>query len=220
MRCSTKSRALVVVCALLATCIAGWDRPARSALVVDIERDVGSAAILAFPATPTQPKPFTLPAQPIVPASSDGYMPSSWAVTPKGEFNFIVPLEAPPGRAGMMPAVSLAYTSGSGNGVAGVGWSVSGFSTITRGGRNWAMHGATDGVDFTARDRFYLDGQELVGVTGTAYGGNGAEYRTAADTFVRVRSTSTQAMDPQGPEQFVVEMGDGRTRTYSPVVWL
>ena len=100
MRCSTKSRAVVVACTLLATCIAGWDRPARSALVLDIERDIRIAAILGIPATPTQPKPFTLPAQPIVAASSDGYLPSSWAVTPKGEFTFTLPLAIPPGDYG------------------------------------------------------------------------------------------------------------------------
>ena len=167
---------------------------------------------------PVQPKPFTLPAQPIQPASSDGYLPSSWAVTPKGEFTFTVPLALPPGRAGMTPAISLGYASGSGDGIAGVGWSVSGFSTITRGGRRWVQHGTTDGVDFSERDRFYLDGQELVGVNATPYGGNGAEYRTESDTFVRVHSTSAQAQDPLGPEQFTVELGDGRVRTYKPVV--
>src|SRR6185312_7275343 len=65
---------------------------------------------------------------------------------------------------------------------------------------------------------FYLDGQELVGVNATPYGGNGAEYRTQTDTSVRVHSASSQAQDPKGPETFVVELGDGRVRTYAPVM--
>jgi hypothetical protein len=128
-----------------------------------------------------------------------------------------LPIAVPPGRAGMAPTLSLDYSSGSGNGIAGVGWSVSGFSTITRMGRNGTRDGETDGVDFTPRDRFYLDGEELVGVNATPYGGNGAEYRTEPDAFVRVHSTSAQPLDPKGPESFVVELGDGRVRTYAPV---
>jgi RHS repeat-associated protein len=176
-----------------------------------------SASLLAVPPIPVQPHPFTIPAQPIVAASTNGYLPSSWSVTPKGELALTLPLAVPPGRAGMEPVLSLDYSSSSGNGLAGVGWSVSGFSTITRGGRNWTRDGETDGVDFTPRDRFYLDGEELVGVNATAYGGNGAEYRTEPDAFVRVHSTSAQALDPKGPESFVVELGDGRVRTYAPV---
>ena len=70
---------------------------------------------------------------------------------------------------------------------------------------------------YDSEDRFYLDGQELIAIGG-AYGGNGTEYRTEPDTFVRVRSTSAQALDAAGPEQFTVELGDGRVRTYAAVM--
>ena len=197
--------------------LAGSLPPGVSAQPTLILPLIARASFAGLPTTPIQPKPFAVPAQPIVAASSDGYLPSSWSVTPKGEFTFTMPLAVPPGRAGMAPALSLDYASGTGNGIAGVGWSVTGFSTITRGGRVWARDGATDGVDFSVRDRFYLDGQELVGVNATPYGGNGAEYRTEPDTFVRVHSMSAQVQDPEGPEQFIVELGDGRVRTYSAV---
>ncbi|MGH8173340.1 MAG: SpvB/TcaC N-terminal domain-containing protein, partial [Rhodanobacteraceae bacterium] len=199
------------------TAFSGWGEVAHSAMPLEMARGVASIVAAGVPTTPLRPKPFTVPAQPIVPASSDGYLPSSWTVTPKGEFTFALPLAVPPGRAGMAPSLTLEYASGTGNGIVGVGWSVSGFSTITRSGRAWANHGETDGVDFSVRDRFYLDGQELVGVDAAAYGGNGAEYRTASDTFVRVHSTSAEALDPMGPEEFTVELGDGRTRTYAAV---
>lgn len=209
-------RLSVASIAVVVTLLSGWT-PAQTAISSRLVDALPRIAIAGLPAVPLQPKPFSVPAQPIVGASSDGYLPSSWDVTPKGEFAFTVPMAVPPGRAGMAPSLALSYASGTGNGIAGVGWSVTGFSTITRGGRVWARDGATDGVDFSVRDRFYLDGQELVGVTATPYGGNGAEYRTEADTFVRVRSTSAAALDPLGPEQFTVELGDGRIRTYAPV---
>ena len=209
-----RSRAFTVGIAFLATILCGAT-PAQTAPLAQMLVNVTWSGV---PAQPVQPHPFTIPAQPIVAASSEGYLPSSWEVTPKGEFSWTLPLAMPPGRAGMTPSLSLSYASGTGSGIAGVGWSVSGFSTITRGGRVWARDGATDGVDFSVRDRFYLDGQELIGVDATPYGGNGAEYRTDTDTFVRVHSLSGLSLDPKGPEQFTVELGDGRVRTYAPVM--
>jgi RHS repeat-associated protein len=210
------SRPAIASIACLMTLLAG-SRPLHAGVSSAIGTAFVSASLLAVPPIPVQPKPFTIPAQPIVAASTNGYLPSSWSVTPKGELSLILPLAVPPGRAGMAPSLSLEYSSSSGNGLAGVGWRVSGFSTITRGGRNWTRDGETDGVDFTPRDRFYLDGEELVGVNATPYGGNGAEYRTEPDAFVRVHSTSALPLDPKGPEAFVVELGDGRVRTYAPL---
>jgi len=208
-----RNRVVVFVLAVCLTVLSGWSfaQPQTSAQLI------ASATIAGNPVVPIQPKPFSIPAQPIEPASSNGYLPSSWTVTPKGEFSFGLPLAVPPGRAGMAPSLSLDYASGTGNGLAGVGWSLSASSTITRGGHVWARHGRTDGVAFNTHDLFYLDGQELVGIDATPYGGNGAEYRTEPERFVRVRSASTQPFDPLGPESFTVELGDGRVRTYSAV---
>jgi RHS repeat-associated protein len=185
--------------------------------VVPAARQIAGIVLADIAPVPIAPKPFAVPAQPIVAASSDGYLPSSWSVTPKGAFTFSLPLTVPPGRAGMEPTLSLEYTSTAGDGIVGTGWSVTGFSTITRGGRSWAAHGTTSGVRFDSEDRFYLDGQELIAIGG-AYGGNGTEYRTEPDTFVRVRSTSTTPLDAAGPEQFTVEPGDGRVLTYAAVM--
>jgi RHS repeat-associated protein len=184
---------------------------------VTAARGIAGFALMDVAPVPVPPKPFAVPAQPIVAASADGYQPSSWSVTPKGAFAFALPLAVPPGRAGMQPALSLEYASTAGDGIIGMGWSVTGFSTITRGGRSWAVHGKTSGVRYDSEDRFYLDGQELIAIGG-AYGGNGTEYRTEPDTFVRVRSISAQALDAAGPEQFTVELGDGHVRTYAAVM--
>jgi hypothetical protein len=42
-----------------------------------------------------------------------------------------VPIDLPPGRAGLQPSLTLAYNSGSGNGPFGLGWSL-GVPGITR----------------------------------------------------------------------------------------
>ena len=212
----TRSRAFVIVFAMVTTVLCGV--ASAQPMPLALTPALGAVAWAGMPTVPVLPKPFSVPAQPIVAASADGYLPSSWGVTAKGAFTFTLPLAVPPGRAGMVPSLALSYASENGNGLAGVGWSVTGFSTITRGGRTWSRDGATDGVDYSVRDRFYLDGQELIDVSATPYGGNGAEYRTEPETFVRVHSTSALALDPKGPEQFTVELGDGRLRTYAPVL--
>lgn len=51
-------------------------------------------------------------------------------VTPAGAFTYSIPLEVPEGRNGMQPSLSLTYTGGRGNGLLGVGWSLSGLSYL------------------------------------------------------------------------------------------
>ena len=53
-----------------------------------------------------------------------------------GTANFSVPITLPPGRNGLEPQLSLAYSSGNGNGPFGLGWSVSvpGVSRLTSQG--------------------------------------------------------------------------------------
>jgi hypothetical protein len=111
---------------------------------------------------PTPPEMLALPPAPIVVGTSAGYLPGSWEVTPAGRFTYSIPLDVPAGRADMQPKLSLAYSSGAGNGLVGVGWSVSGLSAITRCGKSLASEGVVDGVDYSdfattpesARDRF------------------------------------------------------------------
>ncbi|MFH1261920.1 MAG: FG-GAP-like repeat-containing protein [Pseudomonadota bacterium] len=73
-----------------------------------------------------------------------------------GSFSWSIPIEVP-SYYGIEPSLSLSYNSGGGNGIAGVGWSLSGYSTIERGG---LIHTPPQYDD--NRDTYYLDGQELV----------------------------------------------------------
>ncbi|WP_167542949.1 SpvB/TcaC N-terminal domain-containing protein [Pseudoalteromonas prydzensis] len=102
-----------------------------------------------------------------------------------GAATYHIPIELPPERAGMQPVVSLNYSSRSGNGIAGVGWSLSAGSNITRCAATYAQDGFTQHPQYNSNDRLCLDGQRLVVESGT-YGSSGAEYRTEIDSFVRV----------------------------------
>jgi hypothetical protein len=56
-----------------------------------------------------------------------------------GAAAYVIAIEVPPGRRGVQPRISLRYDSRAGNGIAGVGWSLSAESSIYRCPRTIAM---------------------------------------------------------------------------------
>ncbi|MCY7294223.1 Ig-like domain-containing protein, partial [Alteromonas sp. a30] len=116
-----------------------------------------------------------------------------------GAASYHIPIVIPPGRNGVQPNVALNYSSRSGNGIAGVGFSLSASSSITRCPATVAQDNFIAGVDYTATDRLCLDGQRLVLVGGT-YGNDGATYRTEIESLVSV----TQSGDYSGAASFTV----------------
>jgi RHS repeat-associated protein len=156
-----------------------------------------------------------VPGQPIVPTGTSGYQQDSWQAMPDGAFTYRLPLDVPAGRAGMAPRLTLGYSSQAGDGLFGLGWSMSGLSSITRCGQSLSTEGIVLPVSYTRDDRFCLDGQKLVGVGdgGIAYGTDGKEYRTETDSFAKVMSFGG-TLDG-GPTEFRVATKDGRLRFYS-----
>ena len=106
-----------------------------------------------------------------------------------------VPLWVSPGTAGLQPALSLSYSSQGGAGIAGYGWSLSGFSSITRGKKTLVTDKEIHGVNFTYDDQYYLDGQRLILVSGM-HGHDGAEYRTEIETFTRIIAKESAGNGP------------------------
>ncbi|RKG83990.1 hypothetical protein D7W82_23580 [Corallococcus sp. CA049B] len=158
---------------------------------------------------------LTLPASTILPTETvngvaSGLTVGRLDVSLDGAATYALPLWVPPGRAGIQPSLTLSYNSRGGNGLLGMGWSVSGFSSITR------CHPSLDGagkrlpIQFTQADDLCLDGARLVLITGSV-GAIGATYRTEIDTFSQVKVTDA---DANGPKQFEVRTRDGQVLTY------
>jgi hypothetical protein len=115
-----------------------------------------------------------------------------FAVSESGAATITIPIQVPRGIAGMEPQLSLNYSSGSGNGLLGVGWTLAGPSAITRCPKTVLFdNGVRGAVTFTNGDRFCLDGQRLEAVdpnrnNDTNYGASGTEYRTERDSLSRI----------------------------------
>lgn len=150
---------------------------------------------------------FCSSAWPQTPATVAGSTPGQFSVSPSGAATYRIPIQVPPGVAGMEPKLELVYNSQGGNGLLGMGWSLSGLSSITRCPRTMATDGVRGGVNLDANDRFCLDGQRLLVVAGV-YGGVGSEYKTELESFSKI--TSVGALGT-GPQSFAIRP-NGRAR--------
>ena len=122
-----------------------------------------------------------------------------------------------PGTNGMMPSMSVAYSSGGGNGLMGDSWSLQGLSSITRCGRSRVIDGYQEAVTWTSKDQFCLNGQRLIEVNeddrtyfDDAYA---REYRTAMDGFSRIVAFNF-ANGEKEPSHFLVWTKQGEILSY------
>jgi hypothetical protein len=143
-------------------------------------------------------------------SGTTGKLAGSLNVGSGGSSQYTIPVARPPGTAGMAPAVALKYDSSGGNGVAGVGWSLTGLSQISRCGRDFAHDNARAGVDLSAGDPFCLDAQRLILVSGSQ-GAAGSQYRTEIESFSRIEAIGSAG---NGPASFVVTLRDGTRLEY------
>lgn len=137
-------------------------------------------------------------------------IPGKFAVSQIGAATYTIPIQVPPGVVGMEPKLALSYNSRAGNGILGVGWSLTGLPTITRCPRTTPQDGVKGGVAYDANDRFCLDGQRLMLVSGT-YGAPGSTYGTEIESLARVTAFGTAG---SGPQYFVVKTRDGQTMEF------
>jgi RHS repeat-associated protein len=171
-----------------------------------------------------------VPDLPGAPASAVGALAGQFAVTEQGTAAYTIPIEVPPGRAGLEPSLSLRYAASRSPGDLGVGWHIDGLSKITRCARTNALDGYAAPVKNDETDRFCLDGKRLAALPGHQYGSDRAEYRTVVDTFSKVVSfvdvnlpgiqldnvqgVIRAAREKQGPDYFEVRTKDGRILTF------
>ncbi len=128
-------------------------------------------------------------------AANFGWTPGELSVSHDGVANYAVPLWSPAGRGSVTPQLSLSYNSGAGNGVLGVGWSLSGLSAITWCGRTMAQDGYTDAGHFDGSDALCLDGKRLVPVVGALCPADRVPHRSG-DLRPNRRSTTHKTTCP------------------------
>ena len=149
--------------------------------------------------------------------SEVGSTGGEFSVDDSGNARYSLPIMTGPSTGGMAPQISVNYSSARGHGPLGVGWSVGGISLITRCGQTVEQDGTRNtGVQMNSDDRFCLDGQRLMLVSGTDYHSNDAEYRTEIDTFSRITPAGS-GNSGGGPSAFTVQRRDGTTATYGSV---
>ena len=137
-------------------------------------------------------------------------LPAEFDVTNSGQATYKIPVITAPGSAGLVPNVSLNYSSGGGNGIAGLGWSLSAYGAISRCRQTEGVDGVAKPITWTSEDRFCLNGDRLLLVSGT-YGASGSTYKTEIDSFARVTAIGGVAGHP---DYFTVEYKDGIIETY------
>lgn len=136
-----------------------------------------------------------------------GSINGSFNVSLVGSANYTIPLIIPPGSNGMTPNLSLEYSSSieSSEGILSRGWKLGGISEIQRVHKTISQDGFVDGVNLDSEDRFSIDGDRLISISGS-YGQNGSVYHTEIDSYSKITSLGQNG---QGPDSFIVETKDG-----------
>lgn len=137
--------------------------------------------------------------------------PGQFGVSEAGAATYAIPIQVPHGVTGVQPALALVYSSQGGNGLLGVGWNLSGLSSVQRCPRTMAQDGFRGTVDY-ANDRYCLDGQRLTAISGVD-GAHQTEYRTEKESFSKIISYS-EAGATNGPGSFIVKTKAGLTMEY------
>jgi hypothetical protein len=141
-------------------------------------------------------------------------VPSQWSVNAGGGANYSVPIQAPLGVSGLEPKLSLVYSSGSrGADISGLGWSLSGLSSIQRCSQSIKQDGVKIPVPVALKpsDRFCIDGARL-NLVGGEYGGADSVYRSEIDDRSDVKASLLSGVT--GPAKFVVRNGAGLTMEF------
>jgi RHS repeat-associated protein len=148
-----------------------------------------------------------------------GYTQGGFGVSDGGAATYSIPFVIPAGTAGLQPKIGLSYSSQSGNSFVGLGWSLTGLSSITRSSKTRAQDETADasqqtkavslGIAYNKSDRFSLDGERLVLAPDSIrtniafddnYGNNQTIYYTEQNSFTRV--ILNENATSQSPQSF------------------
>ena len=133
-------------------------------------------------------------------------------VTSMGQLQYTLPIATPPGIKNVAPQINFLYTSGSGNGIARYGWSISGITSISRIAKTIENNGEVKGIQLDYSDYYSFNGQRLIlknDSPGT-YGQDGAEYITEKFSNIKIKSIGAVSENGwQGPKYWEVTFEDG-----------
>ncbi|PWN64736.1 RHS repeat-associated core domain-containing protein [Chryseobacterium oncorhynchi] len=136
-------------------------------------------------------------------------------VTGTGQIQFTLPVALPPGIKDVAPQVNLVYLSGTGNGIAGYSWNLSGITSISRIGKTLEAYEEIKPVQIDYSDDYSFNGQRLILKSGE-YGKDGAEYVTEKYSNIKIKSVGNYPVNGKdvGPEYFEVTFEDGSQAWY------
>ncbi len=75
-----------------------------------------------------------------------------------------IPLDMPSGQAGFAPELAISYSSSAPEGALGLGFALTGASSIGRCSKQIALDGEISNVQFTEDDALCLDGIRLIAI--------------------------------------------------------
>ena len=196
-----------------------WDDPGAPTLALSADVLISAAPQSSEDWLDAAPAAAPAPAATFDVASPDplvevGASPGEFRVDESGSATYNLPLYVAPATGGVAPEVALGYASGGGDGVLGVGFSLSGLSAISRC-RKTPESGDGPGphpvVQFNESDAYCLDGQRLIAVG--SLGGYGTVYRTELDGLANVVAYTEPGVTG-GPAYWSVWGKDGTQRLY------
>ena len=137
-----------------------------------------------------------------------GYTAGAINVSPTGGASYTIPITLPPGTKGVVPSVSVVYSSQGGNGMMGLGWNIAGLSAISRTGKNMHYDGEVSPVKLNIEDFFALDGNRLEADATSIY-------HTKMETFSKITPYGNSVGNPSW---FKVEAKNGMVYEYGNTV--
>lgn len=110
-------------------------------------------------------------------AQNTSNISGSFDIGPVGNATYNIPVDLPPGTAGLKPDISIVYNRFSGDGVMGKGVSLSAISSITRANTTVFHNGYISDIKFDNTDKYMLDGNRLM------YNASTNQYRTEMNPY-------------------------------------
>ncbi len=192
-----------------------WDAPGAPPLAYSAELVVsaggggGGGGNVDPPPAPVADPGFAVD----IASQRSGASRGEFRVDESGALNYSLPIMVMPGSGNMAPDLALAYSSRGGAGPVGLGWQISGQSSINRCGTATEFGDASARpITLTPADQYCLDGQRLKLVSGS-HGQTNAVYRLEVDHLVRVTIVAVDGT-LQAPTHFRVERKDGTRSIY------